>query len=176
MAVPAHIFLSYSASNGADAEAIADDLRKAGIPVWIDTAQLTPGTPDWERAVREALAQSFAVVLLASPESKDSVYVRGELTLATANGCSVIPLWISGSQWVDSVPLRMMCSQYIDWRGESRARGMDMLVRALSVIIERMTPEHYQGASGAPTRGFISIELPCHETEEGAQHACFCIL
>src|SRR5438876_5464455 len=79
--IPEHVFISYSHIDREVAKTVRSDLENAGISTWIDD-RLEPGTPDWEREVRNAVARSFAVVVIASPHSLNTPYVRGELLFA----------------------------------------------------------------------------------------------
>src|SRR5437762_1573237 len=96
-----HAFISFSTQDQAIALRIADHLRQKNIAVWIAPEALTPGTKNWEESIREALSQSFAVVLLASEDSRQSDHVLGELDIAEANGCRILPVWVRGFQWAN---------------------------------------------------------------------------
>ena len=190
--IPEHIFISFSKDDRAIAERIVDTLRKNDIPVWIDYSTLPPGTPDWEAAIRDAINKAFAVVVLASPQSRASKFVRGELNLAESKGCPIYPFWINGSEWSDCIPLGMTYAQFIDGRGERAEKASAELCRLLEQYIRSVTPRHYlvtpywrrmeqqRGTSWSgweqrtitralPPPGFASVELTKEETgwEEG---------
>jgi hypothetical protein len=172
--IPEHIFISFSRDDKAIAEQIIDTLNRKDIPTWIDYSKLTPGTRDWEAAIRAAIDKSFAVVVLASPQSRASKYVRGELSLAESKGHQIYPLWIDGTEWSDCIPLGMTYAQFIDARGERQENGIAELCRVLEQEIRSATPKHYlvsplrrrvEGKWGgsinqvSPPPGFASIEL-----------------
>jgi hypothetical protein len=115
--LPEHIFISFSNSDKDLVKKSSQDLEEGGIPVWTDYEKLVPGTPDWESAIRGAIDRSFAVLLVASPDSRKSVYVKGEVNVAETKGRNVYPLWGRGQDWPDCVPLGMTTTQYIDIRG-----------------------------------------------------------
>ena len=178
--IPEHIFISFSRDDKAIAEQIIDALHRKDIPTWIDYSKLTPGTPDWEFAIRDAIDKSFAVVVLASPQSRASKYVRGELNLAESKGHQIYPLWIDGTEWSDCIPLNMTYAQFIEVRGERQESGIAELCRVLEQQIRSATPKHYLvsplrrrvgrklGESinqVSPPPGFASIELT--ERDEG---------
>ena len=175
MAVPEHVFLSHSVQDVDEANSLSFALHVAGLPIWIDSFQLTPGTPDWESAVRDGFARSYAVVVLASPEARASKYVRAELALAEALGCQIFPVWIRGEKWVDCISLGLTQSQYIDMRGGAREQGIQMLIQNLTAKVAELTSDHYlvaplwnvsqdpkhPGATRArPLPGYVCIELP----------------
>lgn len=141
--IPEHIFISFSQDDRAIAEKIVDMLRRKDIPSWIDYSKLPPGTPDWEAEIREAIEKSFAVVVLASPQSRASKYVRGELNLAESKGRQIYPFWIGGTEWSDCIPLGMTYAQFIDGRGERAEKGSSELCQLLEQHIRSATPKHY---------------------------------
>jgi hypothetical protein len=138
----AHVFLSYSRPIEALAERLARELESAGISVWIDREGLAPGTPNWEDAIREAVNGAHAVVLLASPDARDSVYLQAELMLAKEQNLTIIPFWAQGDTWVGSAPLEMLKTQYIDARGDKYSTALATLVSSLRSIIRSNTPPH----------------------------------
>lgn len=113
--------------------ALSSDLRKRGIEVWVDFEGLVPGTSDWEAQLRKAIDESFALLLIASPDSRQSPFVRSELLLAEAKGVPVYALWARGESWIDCIPMRLAHLQYQDFRGaaypESFARLSTELAR-----------------------------------------------
>src|SRR6266446_2547174 len=66
---PLHIFLSYARGDEFYVDRLRTDLQKHGLPIWIDTERLGPGTPNWERSLRRALEHSYAAILTASSSS-----------------------------------------------------------------------------------------------------------
>src|SRR6266566_2060488 len=113
-----HVFISYSHDNSSFAQGLVADLRRRGFTVWIDESGLTPGTHDWETALRDAIGKADAVILLASEEARKSPYVKDELRLAhDIYRLPIYPLWVAGTQWINCIPLGWGGTQYIDARG-----------------------------------------------------------
>lgn len=184
MAVPEHVFLSHSTSDAEPARELGCELEAAGIPIWIDSSRLTPSTPDWEMSIRDAISRSYAVIVLASPETSASRFVRAELALAESIGRQIYPIWLRGERWVECISLAQTNTQYIDLRGDERTRGLQTLVDTLSRKVAELMPDHYLVAplhiilsedqqsvsctTVCPPRGHVSIELPrCAADEEG---------
>jgi hypothetical protein len=95
--IPQHVFISYSHLDREFCNRLITDLEGEGIVVWIERVGLEPGTPSWNKAIRDAISRSFAVLLLAyPPHSEQSDVVQGELSLARSYGCPIYPLWIDG--------------------------------------------------------------------------------
>lgn len=128
----AHIFISYSRENYAFVQRLIADLQRADITIYIDQVGLKPGTPDWEQALRDAIDAAQAVLLIASPDSRKSLYVRDELAIAKAKNKLIYPIWAAGREWIDSIPMGLGRTQYVDARDNCYAIGVQQLVDVLS--------------------------------------------
>lgn len=128
------LFISYSHEDADFVARLKADLQKAGADIWIDHERLQPGTPDWEAAVREGIAQASAIIYVASPSGASSRFVRDELGLARGKGRRVIPLWVRGEEWHDAAPLGWGSTQYIDARSFRYASALDELLRTLGLV------------------------------------------
>ncbi|NJL58231.1 toll/interleukin-1 receptor domain-containing protein [bacterium] len=95
-----HYFLSYSRQDADVVDRLRDDLTQAQIEVWIDQIGLQPGTPDWDEALRQAIGHSKGVLLIATPSSRRSSFVRDEVALARAAKKRIFPLWMAGEAWL----------------------------------------------------------------------------
>jgi len=158
--IPRHVFISYAHADSAFADRLVDDLERANIPCWIDRLGLQPGTPDWEQAIREAIADAFAVLLIASPASRQALAVQGELVLASGSACHVIPLWAAGDRWEESVALTLIRTQYIDCRGERYPDGLPGIVTTLQREWDRLAPQQaVLSRAFPPPAGYMSIAL-----------------
>ena len=125
--IPRHVFLSYPRIDRGLAERILNDLDGAGFQIWIDDQGIEPGTANWERQIRQAVAEAYAVVLLCTPNTASAPYVPAELQLAQSRECRIIPIWMDGEKWIECVPLGISNSQYIDARGERYSHGLKSL-------------------------------------------------
>jgi TIR domain len=125
-------FVSYSRQDHKFVDTLASELRKSTFELWVDFQGLQPGTPDWESAVREAIEESFAFLLIASPDSRRSPYVRSELLLAQARELPIYALWAAGESWIDSIPMSLAHIQYLDFRDRAYADGLHTLIGELS--------------------------------------------
>jgi len=128
------VFVSYAHADQEFVVRLLADLAARGVSCWVDRQGLPPGTPDWEQAVREAVRDCRALLLVASPDSRQSRYVKAELGLAELHGCTVYPLWAAGEQWLESIPLGLSTAQFVDARGERYDRGLAEIVAALRAL------------------------------------------
>jgi TIR domain len=137
-----HAFMSFSGTDRDIALKLGHDLARH-IPIWIAPERLVPGTDDWETAIRDAIDDSFVVLLVASPHARKSRYVRGELEIAEAKRQRIIPLWVRGDDWSDCVPLGMTKIQFIDLREPKDPKVFERLVAELDDIRSARAPKHY---------------------------------
>ncbi len=75
------VFLSYDRADEAFAKALSSELTSRGLSVWSGEAEVLPGD-NWALQVGEALKKSKAMVVLVSPESMQSKWVRREIDYA----------------------------------------------------------------------------------------------
>ncbi len=127
-----HIFISYSRRDRDFVDRLRADLRTRKIPYWIDKEGLTPGTRNWEKALRRAIENSYAVVWVVSPDSLESEYVQDEIALAEVEQSTLFPVWATGNIWQKCVPLGKGHYQHIDMRSDNYPIGFDQLVTALN--------------------------------------------
>jgi hypothetical protein len=136
------IFLSYSHDDEKIVNRIKDALARAGANVWLDHEKLEPGTPNWQVAVRNGIAQATDFIYAASPSAAISTYVIGEIKLAQAKKIRVIPFWVRGQGWHDCAPLDLSVTQYIDGRASEGVfnTGVEKLLATLGLTLPKPVP------------------------------------
>ncbi|MBI3782973.1 MAG: toll/interleukin-1 receptor domain-containing protein [Deltaproteobacteria bacterium] len=80
MKKPLRVFLSYAQDDAALADALTKDMSAAGLTVWSDR-DLLPGD-NWAKEVSSALEDSDAMVVIVSPSSAKSRWVKREIEFA----------------------------------------------------------------------------------------------
>ena len=83
-------FISYAREDQAFALQLADDLRNKAKDVWIDTHM--QGGEEWVQTIDERLEAADVVILVVSPRSRKSKWVRKEVLTAETLGTHVIPV------------------------------------------------------------------------------------
>jgi len=150
-----HIFISYSSRNKQFVDSLRQDLQKAGLNIWIDKEGLTAGTPNWERALREAIRGSYALVLVASPDAYESRYVQGEIEVSKMYSCPIYPVWAIGEIWGDCVPMDMIKMQYADMRESKYSVGLSQVVDQLHQITPQSTSTEEPSQTKSVPDGFV---------------------
>lgn len=141
------LFMSYSIQDEAIAGRVKGELQARGYNIWIDKVGIAPGTPDWEEALRNAIRNARAMLLLASPTSRNSRHVKDELRIGNMYRLPLVPIWVSGDEWMDSIPMGWGGIQYSDARGDRFVIAMSEVVATLRELAIAHAP---QAASPVP--------------------------
>ena len=88
------IFISYSRKDTDFVRKLADDLETAGYDVWWDITDLEGGD-DWVRKIPDAIASSQYFVVVLTPNSIESEWVRKEYTQALSLRKKIIPILLT---------------------------------------------------------------------------------
>jgi TolB-like protein/Tfp pilus assembly protein PilF len=142
------IFLSYNREDQAVAKYFAEAFEAVGLSVWWDVT-LRSGEA-YDRVTEEALRSARTVVVLWSPRSVDSRWVRAEASIADENG-TLLPAKIEVCQ----LPVMFRLTQTADlshWRGETD----DPLWQAFLSDVKRTAGRH-DSAQSAPALGAVAV-------------------
>lgn len=121
------VFLSYSHKNADWMRKVRDSLQAAELTVWTDEG-IEPGTPEWDKAIEDALTHSKAMIVILSPRAKESDNVRNEIHYARNNQVATFPLLVAGDEKT-AVPLLLAGGQYIDLRKDYES-GINRLIKS----------------------------------------------
>lgn len=159
-----YFFVSYSRADIADQRRIVTELRKRGVNAWVDTENLIPGSPAWEREIERSIRGAAGIIVLLSPDSNDSQWVRRELSFAEEIDKRLFPVHIRGNE-DHSIPLRLAAHQRVDLRSNFNL-GMDGLADALNdhlgatKVIERPKPIRKQALRLPSSKDLKKFALP----------------
>jgi hypothetical protein len=136
-----HVFLSYSRRDMVVMQRLRDDMRNAGLQVWTDES-LTPGTSSWQAAIERAIERAVCVVVLFTPDSRQSEWVMAELQYARMQKVVIVPVLMRGDE-SQSIPMAFANWQWLDLREETLYRlGLAKLVNAIEVYVQRRPAYH----------------------------------
>ena len=144
------VFISYSSKDAALVVRLREDLKQAGVAVWLDHEQLTPGTPDWRAAVLQGIEQATTVIYCASPAAAASKFVGHELAIADGEKKLILPFWIHGEKWYFCAPMGFYFAQYIDGRDAAYPAGLTALLATLGSTPTTTAAPAPQPAQPAP--------------------------
>jgi hypothetical protein len=126
-----YVFVSYSRDDVAYVDTLVRYLRARGVPVWWD-AQLLAGE-EWSQVIEERIAHCAAFVVVMTPASAASRFVRLELNHAEHTRRRIVPLLLAGKRF-----FRLSDLQY----GDVRDNGLpsDALFNTLRAAVAGETP------------------------------------
>jgi len=113
------IFISYSQSDQEEARRLVAALRATDLVGWLDAADIAAGA-SIPSAIRNALLESSAIVVLLSPSALQSNWVQFEIGAAEALGKKIIPVIISGSLAESGLPAILKDRKVIDARNRPK--------------------------------------------------------
>jgi hypothetical protein len=122
----AQIFISYSRKDIGFVHKLAGDLEKAGYDVWWDLTDLRGGD-DWLRVIPAAIESSDYFLVVLSPNSAVSDWVKKEYTQALGLRKKLIPIMLTRS----SVPFALNTINYVDFTSDDYAVNFQNLLDAL---------------------------------------------
>ncbi len=128
--------MSYSRRDEAVMQRILKFFRGQGIKVWLDNEKLVPGTPVWEMEIENAIKGATAIVVICSPDSKNSEWVRREITLAERYRKRIFPILVRGDE-DSSISIRLSTRQYVDIR-QNEEVGIRSLSIEISIYLEEL--------------------------------------
>lgn len=123
------IFISYSRKDDEIMSRIKTHFEQEDFIVWVDQTELELGTVAWETKIQDALEHTSCVVVLMSPDSKQSKWVMNELSYAERHNVRIFPVLARGDE-VDAVPFRLSSTMWVDIR-EDYPKAMQKLVGAI---------------------------------------------
>src|SRR5688572_8020808 len=108
------VFISYGREDAALMQQVEKTLLNAGLTIWTDEG-IAPGSRSWKAAIEQAILDSRSIVVLFSPDSVESRWVRAELDYADAQNKPIYPLLVRGDA-ANAVPFGFTTYQWIDLR------------------------------------------------------------
>jgi TIR domain len=130
----ADVFLSYKSEDRPSAKVIADALEAEGISVWWDPALHTG--QDYQDVIENNLRDAAVVVVLWSPRSVKSRWVRSEATIGDRKG-ALVPVMVEP------------CDRPVAFEAERTARN-DLGWRVLTRRAPRQGTRHLVCRQSAP--------------------------
>ena len=145
------IFLSYSREDRAAVRHIAESFEAEGFAVWWDAALQSGQT--FDEVIEQRLREAKAVVVLWSPRSVTSRWVRAEATLADRKN-KLVPAIIEPCDRPIAFELTHT-ADLSEWTGDTRDPGWRVFVKDVRTLVQR------SGGHDAPATPKPNVE-PVH--------------
>lgn len=141
------IFISYSRKDIDFVRKLAGDLEKANYDVWWDLTDLRGGD-EWVTRIAAAIEESETVLVVLSPNSLQSEWVRKEYTQAIGLHKRIIPIMFAPSP----VPFALNTINYVNFVSGEYQDNFASLLSALGYTEEPPTVKPFTpGQSSIPT-------------------------
>ena len=166
------LFVSHHSSKLQTAMHVERALNSKGVKCWVAPRDVEPGEP-FDRAVRKAIADTDAMLLLFCSKSEKSRHVKRELILADQLGKAIIPLRL---ERIDPGELsyHLADSQWIDWL-EQRDDVVDRVAAKAREFRDQQSTMEPSGPGGTdidlaspPTFGSSAPPQPGIDVEDSA--------
>jgi pSer/pThr/pTyr-binding forkhead associated (FHA) protein len=129
-----HIFLAYMREDWEDLVApLTVILQDAGMEVWVDQ-YLAQGGADWTAAIEQALHECWLLVVIVSPESLESRYMKLEYRYFINREKPVIPFMYKPTE---KMPPELSNREIIRYDKENSKRSFQRLI--LEILHKRST-------------------------------------
>ena len=92
-----HIFISHSHKDAKHADRIRKILEKVNRVGWVAQHSISPAEP-WAETIDDALRSAAAVVVVVTPNARNSEYVTYEWSFALGAGKPVVPLFVEKTE------------------------------------------------------------------------------
>lgn len=137
-----HIFLSYSHKDLDFARYLRAILAKEGFQVWMDKKRISAGM-DWTDEIQKAVDDCGALVIIMTPESRESKFVQSEILHAMDRKKPIFPVLLVGE------PFFLLKSyQSEDMRaGLSAQPSFEFLQNLRTAAAKRQTKSRIQNCS-----------------------------
>jgi hypothetical protein len=126
------VFLSYSHKDNYYRERVQKALEQHGLSVWVDDRGIPPGV-DWQEAIQDAIDSACCVVVILSPDAKNSRYINRELSYADDRGKRIFPILARGKPG-SSVPFAVSGIQFVSIAKVSQAK-FELVMESLARTI-----------------------------------------
>lgn len=140
------VFVSYSNRDRGFVEQLVHDLQENGINPWYDRWEMLPGDSLMQK-IGDAILENEYLVVVLSPNSAESEWVKRELGLALTREfrerrVQVIPALLQDC----SIPAFLQDKVYADFRSDYH-QGLGELVRAVGLQVGSQVKSSAPGAA-----------------------------
>lgn len=138
--LPSEAFVSHASANRAFVAKLCEELNRHGVPFWYSTRSIA-GAQQWHDEIGDALGRCDWFVLVLSPESVRSKWVKHELRFALNNARyerRISPCVLRNCN-INKLSWTLSSFQFIDFSG-SFAHGMRALLRVWSLGYKQPPP------------------------------------
>lgn len=135
-----HLFISYSSSDVSYRDKLVHYLEKCNLKVWYDQELKRRSTSNWGEFLEDKIRESSGLIVLLSPNAKQSKWVNAEITCAEENGIQIFPVLIENER-TNAIPFTLVNNQTYPIYAESNS-DLGLLVEAVQSRYIMQPPEN----------------------------------
>ncbi len=130
-AAAAEVAVSYSSRDRTQVVEFVEQLRQAGVSVWIDYGSID-GALLWHQEIADAIEACKALVLFASAASLSSPHVVREVSLALDMNKPILPVFLEATEIPRSLRYQLTGIQHIKFHSGDPSETYAAVLRSLS--------------------------------------------
>lgn len=166
MAKAADVFVSYSREDKDRVIALTEELRAAGVPLWMDVGGIDAATM-WGEEIVHALENAKVLLLMVTESAMRSHNVAKEVVLASERKGHILPVHLEPTKIPPSLRYSLAGIQHIEYFQGDPEENLRMILRSLERIgVTISAPGENADSKSEPQRG----EAP-GKSAPGAEHA-----
>ena len=155
MAQPAEVFVSYSRDDAPRVLAVTDQLRAAGVSVWIDQSGIDAAA-QWSEQIVDALERAKVLLLMVTEAAVHSHNVAKEVVLVSERKGHILPVHLEPTVIPSSLKYQLAGIQHVEYhRGNDSAAGLKAILRALERIGVTIAPTGESKTATAPVEPVV---------------------
>ena len=149
MAQPAEVFVSYSRDDAPRVLEVTDQLRAAGVSVWIDQSGIDAAA-QWSEQIVDALESAKVLLLMVTEAAVHSHNVAKEVVLVSERKGHILPVHLEPTVIPSSLKYQLAGIQHVDYhRGNDSGASLKAILRALERIGVTIAPPRESKVSTA---------------------------
>ena len=172
MAQPAEVFVSYARDDAPRVIEVTDQLRAAGVSVWIDQSGIDAAA-QWSEQIVDALESAKVLLLMVTEAAVHSHNVAKEVVLVSERKGHILPVHLEPTVIPSSLKYQLAGIQHVEYHhGANSAAGLKAILRALERIGVTIAPPRESKmptasvepagpvagrASAGPERGAVAV-------------------
>src|SRR5665213_3757828 len=142
----ADVFVSYARSDKARVAPLVTAIEAQGWAVWWDP-EICPGQ-EFDRQIAQELETAAAVLVVWTPDSVESRWVRGEARVGVEHGI-LVPIRFDRAEMPIDVRT-FHTTDFDDWGADPRSARVQEVIRALGAMIARKSAARTAAAISSP--------------------------
>ncbi len=124
-----HIFISYSTTDLNYLHQLVQYLKERNLAIWTDDDLKRRGANNWGNYLEDRIKESNCMVVLLSPNAKESHWVNQEIACALENNVQIFPVLIENNP-EDSIPFALKTHQTYPIYS-TQDKSLDLVVEAI---------------------------------------------